>query len=71
MLILRSSYAKQVVIATGIDSLKTFYRKKEDVNRNINFAPHDISGADDNMVTHMAFYPEARTQNESINSSKR
>jgi len=34
MLILRSSDAKQVVIATGIDSLKTFYRKKEDVNRN-------------------------------------
>ena len=34
MLILRSSYAKQVVIATGIDSLEAFYKKKEDVNQN-------------------------------------
>jgi len=34
MVILRSSDAKQVVIATGIDSLETFYKKKEDVNQN-------------------------------------
>jgi hypothetical protein len=34
MVILRSIDAKQVVIATGIDSLKTFYKKKEDVNQN-------------------------------------
>ena len=33
MVILRSSNAKQVVIATGIDSLGTFYKKK-DVNQN-------------------------------------
>jgi hypothetical protein len=44
---------------------------KEDANRNINLALHDISGADNNKGTRMAFYPEARTQNESINSSKR
>ena len=34
MVILRSSDAKQVVIATGIDSLGTFYKKNEDVNQN-------------------------------------
>jgi hypothetical protein len=34
MVILRSSDAKQVVIATGIDSLETFYKKKEDVKLN-------------------------------------
>lgn len=34
MVILRSIDAKQVVIATGIDSLGTFYKKKEDVNQN-------------------------------------
>jgi hypothetical protein len=34
MVILRLSDAKQVVIATGIDSLETFYKKKEDVNQN-------------------------------------
>ena len=34
MVILRSSDATQVVIAAGIDSLETFYKKKEDVNQN-------------------------------------
>ena len=34
MVILRSSDAKEVVIATGIDSLGTFYKKKEDVSQN-------------------------------------
>ena len=35
MVILRSSDAEQVVIATGIDSLETFYNKKEeDINQN-------------------------------------
>ena len=34
MVILRSSDAKQVVIATVIDSLETFYKKKEHVNQN-------------------------------------
>ena len=34
VVILSSSDATQVVIAAGIDSLETFYKKKEEVNQN-------------------------------------